>query len=163
MHRGGRIAAIFVILFLAAGFGLGGYALGHRQGWSEAFGFLEVEVEGGTMQRADALCRLKLGDQEGAVQLLEGALDQSVVTIPQGRPFAALPPRAQQALIAAKVYRTAVPLNDQDRGVSGVTGAELNAVLDQVRVPQKLEFCEGNGIDRLHRQMAGTPDEDGAP
>lgn len=111
----------------AAGFGLGEY-----RGSTMWMGFLETEVRGGLVMHGNALCSLRLGEQEEAIRLLETLLDNAASSLPQGRPVASLPAGSRKALGAAKVYHAAYPRANPD--------PDLDRVLAQVSLPDT-HFC----------------------
>jgi hypothetical protein len=122
-----------------------GYVLGYGRGHALAMGLQVNEVQARMTSDANALCFIRLGDQEGAVRLLETHLDTAAATLPQGRQYAELSPTTQRALAAAKVYRTAYP--------SQTRNPELDQVLSEVPFPA-YRFCAGDcPLDRVAEEL----------
>jgi hypothetical protein len=94
--------------------------------------FLGTEVRGNLHQRVETLARLRTGDEAGAIDLLERAVDTAAETLPQGQPFSELSTRTQAALSVAKVYREAYPPTKPSE--------DLAAVLAMTPLPD-VEYC----------------------
>jgi hypothetical protein len=126
------------------GFGAG-YVLGYGQADASAMGYQVNEVQARMTSDANALCFIRLGDQAGAIRLLELHLDTAATTLPQGRPYAELTPETQRALAAAKVYRTAYP--------SQVINPELDQILSEIPFPE-YRFCDGEcPLDKVAEEL----------
>jgi hypothetical protein len=94
--------------------------------------FLGAEVRGNLHQRVETLARLRTGDEAGAIDLLERAVDTAAESLPQGQPFSELSAATQAALSVAKVYREAYPPTKPSE--------DLVAVLAMTPLPD-VEYC----------------------
>jgi hypothetical protein len=122
---------IVVFALVAAAFG-GGYTLGHRKMFRWGIEYLTAETRGNLSQRVETLARLRTGDEAGAIDLLERAVDAAAETLPQGLPFSELSAATQAALSVAKVYRAAYPPKEPSE--------DLAAVLAMTPLPD-VEYC----------------------
>lgn len=132
--------ALIVALALVAF--AGGYAAGHRTTLAWTMGMLSAETRGNLQDRIETLARLRTGDTDGAIALLDEAVDTATMTLPQGKPWPELAPDARSALQLAKAYRTVYPPADSQ--------AELVALLATVPMPD-LEYCSP-ALQELLRQ-----------
>lgn len=108
--------------------GLAAFAAGQRY----ALGILELEANYSTSLRIEAASRIRTGDVEGALQLMEIQIDSAIANTP--------PPRRRKVdwdrtLAQAKLYRTAVPSN-------GPLQTEIAAVLRDVRTDGDIYACQ---------------------
>ncbi len=129
--RAKLIQGTVVVVLVAVAFG-GGYALGQRDGLGWMSEFLGAEVRGNLHQRVETLARLRTGDEAGAIDLLERAVDTAAETLPQGQSFSELSAATQAALSVAKVYREAFPPTKPSE--------DLVAVLAMTPLPD-VEYC----------------------
>lgn len=129
--RSKLIRGTVLVLLAAAAFGAG-YTVGHRGAFQWMIESLSSETRGNLSQRVETLARLRTGDQDGAIALLELAVDRAAETLPQGQPYSKLPPATQAALRDAKLYREAYPAQDPS--------PDLAAVLAMVPLPD-VEYC----------------------
>ena len=67
---------------------------------------LREEVGGGIAHHVVVLANLRAGHTERAIELLERAVDQAVITVPAGVEVADLPVAIQRNLGLAKLYRS---------------------------------------------------------
>jgi hypothetical protein len=135
-----------VVLVLGIGlFGIG-FTLGHYWTFGWTMEFLRDEVRGNLNRNVEALARLKAGNETGAMELLEHAVDTVTESLPEGRPFFQLPPATQRALQTVKVYREVYPSKDPS--------TELSSTLAMVPLP-KAEYCSATIQTLLERAKAG--------
>jgi hypothetical protein len=132
---------------------IGGFAYGQRQGFDLAHGFLEREVFQGLSMRVETASRIRVGDLEGALELLDLAIDTTVLNSGLVSGGAIVPTR-HIPLAQAKRYRSIVPSSGRD-------ASEVNRLLDAVTVPEgNLLICirpDGQPVraSGLARLMAG--------
>jgi hypothetical protein len=98
-----------LILALVLGAFLGGVAVGNRSTSDAAISMLTAETRGNLSQRVETLARLRTGDADGAIDLLEQAVDTATETLPQGKPWTELEPELRLTLQMAKAYRQRYP------------------------------------------------------
>lgn len=139
------IRAVIVLLLGMGVFG-GGFTLGRHWTYGWTMDFLHAEVRGNLHRNVEALARLKTGDETGAVELLESAVDLATESLPQGRAFSQLPAATQTALQTAKVYRAVYPSKDPP--------AELSSTLAMVPLPEA-EYCSPTLQKLMRRAKAG--------
>jgi hypothetical protein len=68
-------------ILLAVATGVGGYAVGRRDGHASLMGFLQMEAAGNLSQRIETLSLLRMGDASGAIKSLESEADVLTVNI----------------------------------------------------------------------------------
>jgi hypothetical protein len=86
-----------------------GYIAGHRQGFRLINNHLRTEVEGNLLLTLEEVARIRTGDQEGAIELMEQRLDSGVLSLSQGKPWDETPESVKKKLILLKAYRTKFP------------------------------------------------------
>jgi len=93
------LAVVFVI----------GFGAGSRWtfGWTRDFAISEVQGNLGYL--VVGLSQIRVGDVEGAIELMETRVDIATSTLPQGRDWTEMSEVLQKTLVQAKVYRTAFP------------------------------------------------------
>ncbi len=109
-----------------------GFALGHKWTFRWTMEFLLAEVRGNLNRNVEVLARLREGNETGAVELLEHAVDTVIESLPEGRRFSQLPPLTQTALQKAKVYREVYPPQNPR--------SELSSILATIPLPEA-EAC----------------------
>ena len=106
-----------------------GFAIGQRWGLQ----WVEPEVFGNLSLRVEAASRIRVGEPEVALGLIDGAIDRAVL-------FAAahyddLRPESRSSVRSAKLYRTVAPSTSP-------VAAEVDAFLALVPMPDKAtSFC----------------------
>lgn len=106
------VVPLCIILLLCA-FGVG-YFAGDNRAYSSGIERLRFETAGNVAYRVEALSRLRTGDVDGAITLIEDGMDQGIRTIPMQQEYSELPGASQRALMIAKLYRTAFPSQSPD-------------------------------------------------
>jgi hypothetical protein len=134
-------------LIVALGLGgfVAGYAAGHRTTFGWTLGMLSAETQGNLVQGIETLARLRTGDTDGAIALLEDAVDTATMNLPQGTPWSQLEANVRSALQLSKAYRTVYPPADSQ--------TELAALLTTVPMPD-LQYCSP-ALQTLLRQPRG--------
>lgn len=99
----GTLSVLLALVVLAA------YGVGRWQGYEFAMGYLKMEVQGNLSRNVEALSRLRTGNEQGAIELFETAIDAAAATLPMDGPFNNLPEQTRLVLSAARVYRDAFP------------------------------------------------------
>lgn len=122
--------ALTVILALVAF--AGGYTAGHRTTFAWTMGMLSTETQGNLHHRIETLARLRTGDTDGAIALLEQAVDSAAGSLGQGKPYPELDPDIRFALQLARAYRDVYPAANAD--------PELAAFLATVPPPD-VRYC----------------------
>ena len=101
-----RIALMLSLVVLAF---VAGLALGNRTTFGWTMGMLTAETHFNLSNRVETLARLRTGDADGAIALLEQAVDTATESLPQGKPWTELEPTLQSTLQLAKAYRQRYP------------------------------------------------------
>ena len=90
-----------------------GFAVGYFAGDSRAYRSgidrLRFETAGNVSYRVEALSRLRTGDVDRTVTLIEQNMDQGISSLSMRQKYSELPEVCKQALMVAKLYRTAFP------------------------------------------------------
>lgn len=120
-----------ILLIVVAGLLLlaGAFVVGYHVGHNQFMDALSRQVSGAAAVQLEALARIRTGDVEGGIELLERSLERAVVTIHPERLRRG--ERVPTTIGAAKHYWTAFP--DE-------ISPELEAVLAQIEAPP-LEYC----------------------
>jgi hypothetical protein len=133
-----RTLKMLVVPTLALVVGLvAGFALGQRQGLGMGLGFLESEVTYSLSMHVEAASRVRVGDTERALELLDSMIDATVLSQHQ-QPA---PHRALRSMSDAKVYRRVIPS-------SGPNAAAVRAALEHIAEPDRT----ASGLATLVRQ-----------
>lgn len=119
------------MLAVAAAAFTGGYIAGHRTTFAQGIQMLAVETQGNLAQRLETLARIRTGDVDGAIAILEEAVDTATLTLPQGRSYEELNPGMQVVLQIAKAYRTRHPSS---------AAPELGALFEGIPLPE-MQYC----------------------
>jgi hypothetical protein len=86
-----------------------GYLAGESQGVGWGVDRLQLETQGNLSSRIETLSRLRTGDSDGAIEILEKSADAATLTLPMGRTFEELPDGSKRVLMMTKLYRSAFP------------------------------------------------------
>jgi hypothetical protein len=84
---------------------IGGFAVGHRQGFDMGMGYLEKEVGGSLSMHVEAASCVRVGDTERGLKLLDTMIDAAVMSL-AAQPG---PLRAKSQMSQAKLYRSVIP------------------------------------------------------
>lgn len=101
------IMGIVILIVFASG-----AVLGHRLTLGRMMEHLTHETRGNLANRVETLARLRTGDLDGGIELLEKSIDIAIETLPQGRPVSELSEAVRFSLMTAKVYREVYPPDD---------------------------------------------------
>jgi hypothetical protein len=125
-----------------------GFALGQRWGLQ----MCEPEVFGNLGIRLEIASRIRVGEPDVALRLIDDAIDRALL-VAAGQ-YADLQPESRSNIRRAKLYRTVAP-------PAGLHAAEVQAFLDRIPMPQKaVAFCplgagqprEPTAFERLVRE-----------
>jgi hypothetical protein len=86
-----------------------GFSAGNRWTHSWMRSAIENEVANTAGLHLESLLLLRSGETLSAIGLLDHQVDSAVVTLPQGRDWAQLPPSTKTTLLIAKHYRRRHP------------------------------------------------------
>ena len=117
-----------------------GFALGQRWGLQ----WVESELFGNLSLRVEAASRIRIGEPEVALRLIDGAIDRALL-VAVAR-YDDLKSESHSSVRSAKLYRTAVPSNSP-------VAAQVNAFLPLVPMPDRAaSFCpSAKQPSALHR------------
>ncbi len=118
---------LFMFLIGIAALAVGALA-GFYAGQELTFTYLETEVLATLALHIETLSRLRIGNEVGAIEMLEMSVNRAVMTLPQNRPVSELPERTKRTLGLAKLYRTAYNPDVADAQMAG-------SVLEMVPTP----------------------------
>lgn len=114
-----------------------GFALGQRQGFGMGMSFLESEVSYSLAMHVEAASRVRVGETDRALELLDSMIDATVLNQHQ-QPA---PRRALRSMSDAKVYRRVIPSSSPNE-------AAVRAALEHIAEPERT----ASGLARLVRQ-----------
>ncbi|MGH7213384.1 MAG: hypothetical protein ACREIT_01185 [Tepidisphaeraceae bacterium] len=101
-----RIIGIVTALLVV---GAVAYFAGRSQNSVQGIDQLKRETAGNLGMHVEMLARIRTGDVDGAVSLLEGSVDTAVGTLPQGKSFSQQTDTVQNVLMASRAYRDSFP------------------------------------------------------
>ena len=122
--------AVTLVLVLTAF--VGGLAVGNRTISEAAIQMGTAETQGNLAHRVETLARLRTGDADGAIVLLEQAVVSATESLPQGKPWSDLEPDLQLTLQMAKAYLERQPPQQ--------TSPALAALLGTIPMPD-VQYC----------------------
>lgn len=122
------LSVTVVVIFVA------GYAVGSLRVLRWMGGVQRAEVSGSLAMHVEALSRIRIGDTESAVRLLESQVDNAVGTLVVRQPWPLRSERDSLSLRTAKLYRDAYPDERAEHGV-------LEAYESISAEPVDLSFC----------------------
>ena len=137
------MGAVILIAFVC------GAVVGHRLTFGWMMEHLTLETRGNLANRVETLARLRTGDLEGGIELLEKSIDIAIETLPQGRPASELSEKVRLSLMTAKVYRDVYPPDDP--------ASPVLDVLSELPLPD-VKYCSPALQKLLVQARAGEPE-----